>query len=226
MSHQENSKPAVGDADATGGGHSPDGSGMERMGAASTQLAGEIGAAMAHRLSGPVTALLLHVGYIQENSERFATSDGDVDQLKQAIDSAVEAAEQVFALIHRMGDGFEAPIRKEAAVAVARDAITWWSGTSDRPGNSRNDSGNGLVGDRVRPGMKPLTRREREVLQLVSEGYSNKAGAAHLNISYRTFECHRAEVLRKFGARNTAELVRLALLGMRGPERTPVQSRT
>jgi FixJ family two-component response regulator len=33
-----------------------------------------------------------------------------------------------------------------------------------------------------------------------------------MNISYRTFECHRAEVMRKLGAKNTAELVRMALL--------------
>ena len=72
--------------------------------------------------------------------------------------------------------------------------------------------------------MKPLTRREREVLQLVSEGYSNKEGASLLNISYRTFECHRAEVIRKFGARNTAELVRLALFGTKGSGRATEQT--
>ena len=60
--------------------------------------------------------------------------------------------------------------------------------------------------------QKPLTRREREVLSLISEGYSNKEGALRMNISPRTFESHRAEAMRKLGARNTADLVRLALL--------------
>jgi DNA-binding NarL/FixJ family response regulator len=219
LPNQENSTTAVSYAETAVAGQTRDGFGSGRIGAAGSPDPNEVGAAIAHQLSGPVTALLLHVGYIQENSERFVGSDGDVDSLKEAIDCAVQAAEQLFGLIHRMGDGFEAPIRKEAAVAVARDAITWWSRTSARLGNSRNDSGNRSADDEVRPGMKPLTRREREVLQLVSEGYSNKEGASLLNISYRTFECHRAEVLRKFGARNTAELVRLALFGAKGPAR-------
>ena len=60
--------------------------------------------------------------------------------------------------------------------------------------------------------QKPLTKREREVLSLISEGYSNKQGALRMSISPRTFESHRAEAMRKLGARNTADLVRLALL--------------
>jgi DNA-binding CsgD family transcriptional regulator len=59
--------------------------------------------------------------------------------------------------------------------------------------------------------QKPLTKREREVLCLVSEGCSNKQGALQMQISPRTFESHRAEAMRKLGVRNTAELVRSAL---------------
>jgi DNA-binding CsgD family transcriptional regulator len=62
------------------------------------------------------------------------------------------------------------------------------------------------------PEQKPLTRREREVLALISEGYSNKQGALRMNISPRTVESHRAEAMRKLGAKNTADLVRKALL--------------
>ena len=61
-------------------------------------------------------------------------------------------------------------------------------------------------------GQKPLTKREREVLSLISEGCSNKQGALRMQISPRTFESHRAEAMRKLGARNTADLVRKALL--------------
>lgn len=60
------------------------------------------------------------------------------------------------------------------------------------------------------PEQKPLTRREREVLALISEGYSNKEGALRMNISPRTFESHRAEAMRKLGAKNAADLVRKA----------------
>ena len=59
---------------------------------------------------------------------------------------------------------------------------------------------------------KRLTKREREVLRLISEGFSNKQGALRMQISPRTFESHRAEAMRKLGARNTADLVRAALL--------------
>jgi DNA-binding CsgD family transcriptional regulator len=61
-------------------------------------------------------------------------------------------------------------------------------------------------------GNKPLTKREREALNLISEGCSNKEGALRMHISPRTFESHRAEAMRKLGARNTAALVRAALL--------------
>jgi DNA-binding CsgD family transcriptional regulator len=74
----------------------------------------------------------------------------------------------------------------------------------------------GHVGRTQRPfkeaGHRALTRREREVLHLISEGYSNKEGAQRMRISPRTFESHRAEAMRKLGARNTADLVRAALL--------------
>ena len=66
----------------------------------------------------------------------------------------------------------------------------------------------------LRPATAPeeITEREREVLTLISEGHSNKQGALRMQISPRTFESHRAEAMRKLGARNTAELVRSALL--------------
>ena len=58
---------------------------------------------------------------------------------------------------------------------------------------------------------EPLTPRENEVLRLVTEGCSNKQGGVRMQISYRTFESHRAEVMRKLGARNGADLVRMTL---------------
>jgi DNA-binding CsgD family transcriptional regulator len=194
---------------------------MPPLDAARSSAAGEIGAAMAHELNGPITALILYIGYIEQNSHRFAGTDADTDRFKRVVENAVQEAEQLCSLIHRMGDFFEAPIRKKTAVAEARDAIAWWSKASDPDGASHAE-GTGRTVDGVRrAAAKPLTRREREVLGLVSEGHSNKEGAALMNISYRTFECHRAEVMRKLGARNTAELVRLALQGAVASEPSP-----
>jgi DNA-binding NarL/FixJ family response regulator len=56
-----------------------------------------------------------------------------------------------------------------------------------------------------------LTAREREILQLVAEGYSSTAIARRLAISARTAEAHRANVMRKLRLRNRAALIRYAL---------------
>ena len=56
-----------------------------------------------------------------------------------------------------------------------------------------------------------LTPREREVMDLVAAGFSNKVVAHRLGIAVRTVEIHRAHVMEKTGARNLSELVRLAI---------------
>ena len=60
-------------------------------------------------------------------------------------------------------------------------------------------------------GFGALTHREREVLRHVVSGETNKEIAAHLGLSYRTVEVHRRHIMDKVGARNAAELVRLAI---------------
>lgn len=60
-------------------------------------------------------------------------------------------------------------------------------------------------------GFAQLTPREREVLQLISNGQSNKEAGLELGISPRTVEVHRARVMEKLGARNTADLMRIVL---------------
>ena len=56
-----------------------------------------------------------------------------------------------------------------------------------------------------------LSMREREIVQLLAEGKSNKDVAAALGISVRTAEAHRASVLRKLGIDSIADLVRYAV---------------
>jgi two-component system response regulator FixJ len=60
-------------------------------------------------------------------------------------------------------------------------------------------------------GFGQLTPREREVLQLITNGQSNKEAGRELGISPRTIEVHRARVMEKLGARNTADLMRIVL---------------
>ena len=57
-----------------------------------------------------------------------------------------------------------------------------------------------------------LTRREHQVLSCVLKSMSNKLIAAELNISIKTVELHRANVMSKMQASSSTELVRLALI--------------
>ncbi len=56
-----------------------------------------------------------------------------------------------------------------------------------------------------------LTAREREIVQLLAEGKSNKEVATQLNISVKTAETHRARIMAKLGLRSIGELVRYAV---------------
>jgi DNA-binding NarL/FixJ family response regulator len=64
---------------------------------------------------------------------------------------------------------------------------------------------------RGRPRSIGLTRREREVVQLLAEGHNNREVAARLERSVKTIETHRARIMRKVGATSLAELVRYAI---------------
>jgi DNA-binding NarL/FixJ family response regulator len=61
------------------------------------------------------------------------------------------------------------------------------------------------------PAFNQLTAREREVIQLLAEGRSNKAVSALLGISVKTVETHRAAIMKKLGISSIAELVRYAI---------------
>lgn len=55
------------------------------------------------------------------------------------------------------------------------------------------------------------TEREREILQLLAEGKSNKEISEILNLSIKTVETHRANIMHKLGLRNLADLVLYAV---------------
>jgi two-component system, LuxR family, response regulator FixJ len=63
--------------------------------------------------------------------------------------------------------------------------------------------------ERIRAHMETLTAREREVLDLMTQGKQNKAIAQDLGVSSRTIEIHRARVMEKMGAQSVAELVHM-----------------
>ena len=64
-----------------------------------------------------------------------------------------------------------------------------------------------------------LSPREREILELVVAGESNKSIAQMLSLSPRTVEIHRANMMSKLGAHRAAEVVRLRLEAQLGPSK-------
>src|SRR5690349_5189989 len=62
-----------------------------------------------------------------------------------------------------------------------------------------------------RPVNLPLTPRQREILQLVAQGKKSKEIAAQLNISVKTVEMHRTQLMDSLNLHNIASLVRYAI---------------
>jgi DNA-binding NarL/FixJ family response regulator len=56
-----------------------------------------------------------------------------------------------------------------------------------------------------------VTPREREIIQLLAEGRSNKEAASGLGVSVKTIEAHRANIMRKLRLRSVSDLVRYAI---------------
>jgi DNA-binding NarL/FixJ family response regulator len=71
-----------------------------------------------------------------------------------------------------------------------------------------------FLSDTTVPDQAPrdaVTPREREIIQLLAEGLSNKEAAARLGISVKTIEAHRANIMRKLRLRSVSDLVRYAI---------------
>src|SRR4029077_9205798 len=68
-------------------------------------------------------------------------------------------------------------------------------------------------GDAAQADLAPVsvTSREREIIQLIAEGQSNKEAASTLGISVKTIEAHRANIMKKLHLRAASDLVRYAI---------------
>jgi DNA-binding NarL/FixJ family response regulator len=67
------------------------------------------------------------------------------------------------------------------------------------------------VGEDGVPAEPALTPRQREVLQLIAEGHATKEIASRLNLSAKTVETHRAQLMERLGIHDVAGLVRYAI---------------
>ena len=71
------------------------------------------------------------------------------------------------------------------------------------------DEGEDKIAKKAR--LEQLTQREREVIRMVAQGYSNKEVAAEFGISEKTVQVHRGSAYRKLDLHNAAEIARLLL---------------
>lgn len=116
--------------------------------------------------------------------------------------SDVDAA--VLAMKFGAEDVVRKPIDSEHLLGIVRTAL--------RSNIHIGASKNGIREVEVR-GFAQLTSREREVLQLLVNGCSNKESGNRLGISARTIEVHRASVMRKLDAKNASDLFRIVMAG-------------
>jgi two-component system response regulator FixJ len=94
-------------------------------------------------------------------------------------------------------DFIEKPFTKETLAESLKRA----AGDTDKAGEDSTET----------PAISKLSPRERQVLQGIVAGKTNKLIARDLGISHRTVEAHRARLMMKSGAESVADLIRLAL---------------
>ncbi len=117
-----------------------------------------------------------------------ASNEPDVDDVVQAIRAGAL-------------DYLRLPLTREEFARMAAHVAS--------DGGRHTEARRRLIEARQRIGM--LSRREREVLEWLSEGCSNKAIARALDISPRTVEIHRTNMMDKLGATHAADAVRLRM---------------
>jgi DNA-binding CsgD family transcriptional regulator len=138
-------------------------------------------AALAETLNRPLTAILLCINEIHGHRHVFS---GERRNIQRMIENAKQVAEQACELARKF--------------SASRPLV-------------RVVSHECLALPPVFNHSEALTRREREALSLIVEGFSNKESATRMKISLRTFESHRAHVMRKYDVHNTADLFRKAM---------------
>ena len=116
------------------------------------------------------------------------TGHGDIDMAVSAI---------------KIGafDFIEKPFDEARLLASIRNAVE----------KGRAPDMNGVQADELRARAASLSQRQRQVMEFAVKGLSNKEIGAQLKISPKTVENHRAWVMERIGARNIAELVRIAM---------------
>ena len=133
----------------------------------------------------PETRILMLTMSEDENNIRRALAAGAMGYMLKDC-----AAEDLIAAIHRVACG-ESVLSPAITRLVIEDYLRW----ADVPASEEDC----------------LTGREREVLQLIAEGYTNKEIGDILSISDKTVKAHRGNLMSKLDLHDTGELIKYAI---------------
>mgnify|MGYP001319084828 CR=1 FL=1 len=177
-------------------------------------------AAISHCLSGAG----LHVEPFEDVRELYSRWPSDGVLL---VHDEANAIADLIATMSQTGEwlpiiGFaEQPATRRIVEAVLQGAVDYlvWPFEETQMIESMElaeDRARSVAGAKLREAVarsrvERLTRREREVLAGVAGGLSNRLIGERLNISPRTVEIHRANMLNKMGANHTSEAIRIAI---------------
>jgi DNA-binding CsgD family transcriptional regulator len=167
--------------------------------------AADVRNAVAYRLSEPLTALLLYLEGIKRAVKHPISCGAVPASVGRMSEMALLEAERIYQIVAPQADQLNASV--ETGRGYRSDGVDLVA-----PNHGVN-SGGRLSEPRPLRIRRLLTPREEEVLALITRGASNREGCVRLGISRRTFEVHRGHIMRKCGARNAADLVRMALGG-------------
>lgn len=130
--------------------------------------------------------------YLNEREYRIPliiiTGHGDIDMAVQAMRTGAR-------------DFLEKPVEDERLIRRIRECLELAHDERDHAQEIEN----------ARRLLNRLSRREKQIMELLTQGKLNKVIAAELDISIRTVEAHRANIMHKMEARSLSDIVRIAL---------------
>lgn len=123
--------------------------------------------------------------------------------------SVIDDAGLVANMLRAGAVGFALKSQTPAEIAGAIRQVT--GGVRYLPPSVSGETVDAELGTEPQPALQRLTKREREIFELLIRGYSNHEIATRLFIALRTVETHRQRVMKKLSSRSILEMHRLAV---------------